>query len=59
MSGDVVASIIAREHSRSRMTEPSLVRVPRRRHRAAARVLHAWAQRLDPQVAAPRHAVTG
>jgi hypothetical protein len=59
MSGDVVATIIAREYSRSRMTEPTPVRGPGRRHRAATRGLHALAHRLDPEVAAPRHAVTG
>jgi hypothetical protein len=56
MSGDVVATIMAREYSRSRLTEPQRDREPRRRR--AAHFLQTMAHRLDPQIAAPPRAIT-
>lgn len=47
-----IASLMARESTRRRLTEPERETTARRPRRAAAVVLHRAAHRLDPYVAA-------
>ncbi len=58
MSGDIVATVIAREATRRRQTEPLAEPGTTQRgaaggRGAAARALQGLAHRLDPQLAAP------
>lgn len=54
MHGHVIATLMAREATRRRLTEPPREPRPRRRLRpVAARMLQSAAHRLDPRVAAP------
>jgi hypothetical protein len=54
-----VASLMAREAVRNKVTRPQPESPPRRPRRAVAVLLQAAAHRLDPCVAAPTRAVTG
>jgi hypothetical protein len=52
---DPIVSLMARESTRRRLTEPEPAAGPRRPRRAAALVLQRMAHRLDPYVtASPR-----
>jgi hypothetical protein len=53
MSGHEVATIMARESTRRRMTEAEDIATPSRRRSATAHAFQALAHRLDPLVAGP------
>jgi hypothetical protein len=55
MHGQSIATLMAVESSRRRLTEPTTEPRPRAPRRTAARVLHAVARRLDPGVTRQPH----